>query len=306
MGHTGPSDAWDQVPWGHSCHGLDLSLSGTFMCLLACSDWAHVKRRCVVQSHSTMQFRNTGHLHVTSVIRNAEKAWGQVRKQCWLKCVSSWPSCVILVTKGTTGFADADVPRRPDCFHGHIPQIWLTAASGCLHWLRMSLTRVLAQGWTLSLCSLDSPGTYWMALTESHQVSSRMAWTCGEAVAQGTHCCRGSEADSSDTRGPGPPSALLSGSVCGRCPQRECGTKLWGSAPAGCDGNGCVRVALTFIVTIGAAAAGSPSQMLRPQGDMAKALLAPASCPCPMNFPVHSPDLLPSSGISRFGRTEVF
>lgn len=145
-----------------------------------------------------------------------------------------------------------------------------------------------------------------MALTELHQVSSRMAWTCGEAVAQGTHCCRGSEADSSDTRGPGLPSALLSGSVCGRCPQRECGTKLWGSAPAGCDGNGCVRVALTFIVTIGAAAAGSPSQMLRPQGDMAKALLAPASCPCPMNFPVHSPDLLPSSGISRFGRTEVF
>lgn len=35
MGYTGPSDACDQVPWGHSSHGLDLSLSGTFMCLLA-------------------------------------------------------------------------------------------------------------------------------------------------------------------------------------------------------------------------------------------------------------------------------
>lgn len=30
-----------------------------------------------------------------------------------------------------------------------------------------------------------------MALTESHQVSSRMAWNCGEAVAQGPHCCPG-------------------------------------------------------------------------------------------------------------------
>lgn len=117
---------------------------------------------------------------------------------------------------------------------------------------------------------------------------------------------RGSEADSSDTRGPGPPSALLSGSVCGRCPQRECGTKLWGSAPAVCDGNSCIQIPPTFIVTFGAAAAGSPSQMLRPEGDMAKAPLAPASCHCPTNFPVHSPDLPPSSGISRFGRTEVF
>lgn len=42
-----------------------------------------------------------------------------------------------------------------------------------------------------------------------------------------------------------------------------------------------------------------------PRG-MAKAPLAPAACPCPMNFPVHSPDLPPSSGISRFGRTELF
>lgn len=45
----------------------------------ACSYWAHV-RRCAIELHSTMQFRNTGHLHVTSIIRNAEKAWGQVRK----------------------------------------------------------------------------------------------------------------------------------------------------------------------------------------------------------------------------------
>lgn len=35
MGETGPWDVRGQVPGSHSCRGLDLSLLGTFMCLLS-------------------------------------------------------------------------------------------------------------------------------------------------------------------------------------------------------------------------------------------------------------------------------
>lgn len=86
----------------------------------------------------------------------------------------------------------------------------------------------------------------------------------------------------SDMGEPGPPHALLSGSVSGRCPQRECAEEARSAlhqraGPAGFSGNGCVRVAPAFNATIRAAAARGPSEGLRPQGNLATAPLAPDS-----------------------------
>lgn len=180
------------------------------------------------------------------------------------------------------GTAHTDVPRRPDCSCVHIPQIWLTAASGCLHGPRMTISPgCLPKAGSCALCSLDSPEAterHW--LNRTRWVPGRQ-WTCRAGSGPRATVLH------SDMGEPGPPHALLCGSVSGRCPQRECGEEAWSSlhqraGPAGFSGNGCVRVAPTFNATIRAAAARGPSEGLRPQGNLATAPLAPASWPCPM------------------------
>lgn len=186
-------------------------------------------RPCAVKSHSTTEFRNTGLLHerLSQTRRNLRGKWGDTTE--WLKCVSLRHSCLIPITKGIWGFADADVTTRPGF-----------ALPSTLH----------KQGWPLCQAVFTRPG--WRSQTqgacprpkamvfardtplgrllncadsEEHQVSSKTAWIYGgrwwPKGHTGIH--RGSEAD---MREPGPPRALFPGSVSGRCPQSEV-RQLW-------------------------------------------------------------------------------